>query len=319
MDINVRGIRIGHASDFNGLTGCTVVLCEDGAVAAMDLRGTASGSRQVDSLYPLHLVEKAQGVLLAGGSGFGLQATDGVVRYLEERGKGFNVGVGVVPIVPTAIVFDLLLGDPKARPTATMAYQACQDARAEDIPEGSVGAGTGTKVGNLGGITRAMKGGFGLATQSARGDLEIFAAVVVNAFGDIRDYHTGEILAGVRTDDRSLALADSTALLRTWADAAPPLFQNTTLAVVGTNAVMTKVEATKVAQMALNGLVKTVSPALTLYDGDILFILATGECRADLNLVGYLSELAVAEAINRAVKLADGFGTVPAYRDLKRI
>jgi L-aminopeptidase/D-esterase-like protein len=300
------------------MTGCTVILCEEGAVAAMDLRGSASGSRQVDSLYPIHLVEKAQGVLLAGGSGYGLQAADGVMRYLEERDKGFNVTVGVVPIVPTAIIFDMGFGDARARPTPDMGYQACLDAKARDIAEGSVGAGTGAKVGGLCGIERAMKGGFGLSTVTKSNGLCVMAAAVVNAFGDVRDYTTGEILAGVRTDIDSRELADAAKLLTEMAELPPALFQNTTLVVVATNALLSKLEATKVAQMASTGLVKTTSPALTLYDGDMVFVLSTGALRMDLNIVGYLAEVAVGAAINRAVKAADGFGRLPAYRDIRR-
>lgn len=319
MKIKIPGVKIGHASDFRGMTGCTVVLCEEGAVAAMDLRGTASGSRQVDSLHPIHLVDKAQAVVLAGGSGYGLQAGDGAMRYLEERNKGFNVTVGVVPIVPTAIIFDMALGDPRARPTPEMGYQACVEARDSDIPEGSVGAGTGAKVGGICGIAQAMKGGFGLAALSHPSGLEVLAAAVVNSFGDVRDYYTGRLLAGVRESATSLKLADTTALMRSGFKPPPPLFQNTTLAVIVTNASMTKVLAAKVAQMAMNGIIKTVSPALTLYDGDIVFVLATGEVKADLNLVGFLGEVATAEAVMRAVKTADGFGLIPAYRDISSL
>lgn len=319
MKLNVPGIRIGHASDFKGLTGCTVILCEEGAVAGMDPRGTASGSRQLDSLYPLHLVDRAQAILLVGGSIFGLQATDGVLRYLEERNKGFDVTIGVVPIVPTAVIFDLSLGDPKARPTAEMGYSACVNAKTEAIEEGSVGVGTGAKVGNIGGIERAMKGGLGVSTISHETGLDVLAVAAVNAFGDVRDYQTGKILAGTRVERDSLQLADSAKLLRNMTEVPPHLFQqNTTLAVVATNARLSKLEAIKVSQMATNGLIKTISPALTLYDGDMVFVLATGRIKAHINLVGYLSEVAIAEAINRAIRLADGFGAIPAHKDLQR-
>ncbi|MBI4481963.1 MAG: P1 family peptidase [Acidobacteria bacterium] len=313
----IPGVRIGHSSDFRGLTGCTVLLCEDGAVAGMDVRGTASGSRQLDSLNPLHLVTKVQALLLCGGSIYGLRATDGVLRYLEERGKGFDVTVGVVPIVPTAILFDLAVGDWSARPTVDMGYEACVRARPDRIPEGSVGVGTGATVGKILGFERAMKGGFGLSSLTHPSGFSVVAAAAVNAFGDVKDYRTGELLAGTRASPRGRKLYPSARVLQQGLKPAPALFQNTTLAAVVTDVMLTKVQATKVAQMAMSGIIKTTSPSLTVYDGDILFALSYGDKTSDLNQVGYLAEVAVGEAVGRAVRLAKGVRGIPAFRDLK--
>ena len=195
---DVPGIRVGHATDPVGLTGCTVVLCEKGAVGGVDQRGGAPGTRETDLLRPGHLVQEVHAVVLAGGSAFGLAAADGVMRYLEERGIGFNARVAKVPIVPAAILFDLDIGDPKARPTADMGYAACQTATAGPLEEGSVGAGTGARVGSILGAGRAMKSGIGGASVSPGGGLVVGALVAVNAFGDVVDPATNEILAGVR-------------------------------------------------------------------------------------------------------------------------
>ena len=311
----VPGIRVGHATDPVGLTGCTVVLCEKGAVGGVDQRGGAPGTRETDLLRPLHLVQRAHAVLLAGGSAFGLAAADGVMRYLEERGVGFDARVAKVPIVPAAILLDL--GDPQARPDAAMGYAACQAASDGPVAEGNVGAGTGARTGMILGIGRAMKSGLGTAAVSLGGGLVVGALVAVNTFGDVVDPGTGEILAGARKL-RSDEMADTLAVMRGFVGKAALRFASSTVVgVVATNGQLTKEEANKVAQMAQDGIARTVRPAHTLFDGDTLFALATGDKHADVNLVGAYAAEVVAEAIVRAVRAAEGAGGLPAYRDLR--
>jgi L-aminopeptidase/D-esterase-like protein len=312
----VPGIRVGHATDPVGLTGCTVVLCEKGAVGGVDQRGGAPGTRETDLLRPLHLVQKVHAVLLAGGSAFGLAAADGVMRYLEERGAGFDARVAKVPIVPAAILFDLDLGDPQARPDAAMGYAACQAATDGPVVEGNAGAGTGATAGRILGAARAMKSGLGTAAISLGGGLVVGALVAANPLGDVVDPQTGEILAGARKL-QSDEVADTLVVMRGFVGKAAPRFASSTvIGVVATNARLTKEEANKVAQMAQDGIARTVRPAHTLFDGDTLFALATGNRRADANLVGAYAAEVVAQAIVRGVRAAERAGGLPACRDL---
>ena len=312
----VPSIRVGHATDLDGLTGCTVVLCEKGAVGGVDQRGGAPGTRETDLLRPMHLVQEVHAVLLAGGSAFGLAATDGVMRYLEERSVGFDARVAKVPIVPAAILFDLDLGDPGARPDAAMGYAACQAASDGPVAEGNVGAGTGATAGKILGPGRAMKSGLGSAAVSLGGGLVVGVLVAVNPFGDVVDPQSGEILAGARKP-RSDEMADTLATMRGFVGKAALRFaSNTVIGVVATNGRLTKEETNKVAQMAQDGVARTVRPAHTLFDGDTFFALATGDKRADVNLVGaYAAEMS-AEAIVHAVQAAEGAGGLPGWRDL---
>ena len=313
----IPGIRVGHGTDERGCTGCTVVLCPDGTVGGVDIRGSAAGTRELDALSPMHLVPHVHAVLLAGGSAFGLDAAGGVMRYLEEQGIGFDVQVTRVPIVPAAILFDLRLGDAFARPDAAMAYAACRQATSGPFPEGSVGAGTGATVGKLFGISQATKSGLGSAVMNLPGGLKVGALAVVNAFGDVRDPPTGVLMAGAREAPDSHALADTTAAMRGGVLPRGYKPENTTLALVATNARLTKIEATKIAQMAQHGLVRAISPVHTTLDGDLVISLATGEVEAETNAVGVAAADAVAEAILRAVKKATSLGGLPAWRDLK--
>lgn len=320
MLTSIPGIRVGHASDVEGCTGCTVVLCPEGTVGGVDVRGSAAGTRELDALSPLHLVPHVHGVLLAGGSAFGLDAAAGVMQYLEERGIGFDVQVTRVPIVPTAILFDLRLGDARARPDPRMAYAACQSATAGPFQEGSVGAGTGATVGKLFGITQAMKSGLGTGSLTLPGGAVVAALAVVNAFGDVRDPRTGQILAGARDAPDSRRLVDTAAALRRSIVRKGYAAENTTLAVVATNARLTKIQVTKMAQMAQHGLVRTIVPVHTTLDGDLVIGLATGLAEAgieaDLNALGLAAADAVAEAILCAVKKAASLGGLPAWADL---
>ncbi|TET52352.1 MAG: peptidase S58 family protein [Anaerolineales bacterium] len=311
----VPGVRVGQATDPEGLTGCTVVLCPKGAVGGVDQRGGAPGTRETDLLRPMHLVNEVHGVLLAGGSAFGLAAADGVVRYLEEQGFGFNARVARVPIVPGAILFDLDLGDAQARPDAEMGYAACQAAGDGPVPEGNVGAGTGATVGKIMGPGRAMKAGLGSAAVSLGGGLVVGAIVAVNAFGDVVDPQSGEILAGARKL-QSDELADTLAVMRGVVGKAVLRFASSTvIGVVATNGRLDKEGANKVAQMAQDGIARAVRPAHTLFDGDTIFALATGAKRADVNLIGAYAAEVVAEAIVRAVRAAEGVDGLPAWGD----
>lgn len=311
---DVPGIKVGHASDFNGLTGCTVILCEEGAVAGIDVRGSAAGTRQVDALSPGHIVDRVHAIVLAGGSSFGLDSATGVSKYLEEKGVGFDVGITRVPIVPTAVIFDLLFGDHTVRPTAQMGYAACLNAQ-EEVPEGSVGAGVGAVIGKLFETSRAMKGGLGTCSVAMPDGLRVGALVVVNAFGDIIDNITGRLIAGLRKSEDSMEFANTTNCLKQGIVKQKFALVNTTLGVVATNAGFSKRDITKVAQMAQGGLIKTINPVHTTFDGDLVFALSIGNIEADINKVGVLAEFVVAEAIKRAVKKADGFGLIPAFKD----
>ncbi len=304
---DVPGIRVGHATDAEAMTGCTVVLCQPaGAVGGVDQRGGAPGTRETDLLRPMHLVDRVHAVLLTGGSAFGLEAAGGVVRWLEERGIGFDAGVARVPIVPAAVLFDLAVGKADVRPDAVMGYAACQAAGEGTVAEGSVGAGTGCTVGKVLGPGRASRAGIGTASVHLGGGLVVGAIVAVNAFGDVVDPRGGEILAGAR----SLAgdgFADTLAVMKGMVGKAVLRFAgrgHTVIGVVATNARLSKEQVNKVAQMAHDGLARAVRPAHTLFDGDTLFALATGDKRADVNLVGAYAAEVVAEAIVRGVRLA---------------
>ena len=323
---SVPGFRIGHAQNCDALTGCTVIIAEDGAVGGVDQRGGSPGTRETDLLRPLHLVEKVNAVLLTGGSAFGLNAASGVMQYLEERKLGFNTGVTRVPIVPAAVLFDLAIGDPSIRPDNEMGYKACQNAVADLPAQGNAGAGCGATVGKIFGMAGAMKSGIGYAAVEITPDVFVGAIVAVNTFGDVVEYHNGEIIAGARPVKKAGitlggkdTFANTLDVMRTMAGKAILKFaasQNTTIGAVLTNARLTKEEANKVAQMAQNGLALALSPAHTMLDGDTLFTMASGKKAVDVNIIGSFAPLAVAQAINNAVKFADSAGGLPAVNSL---
>lgn len=311
----VPGIKVGHATDPVGLTGCTVVLCEAGAVGGVDQRGGAPGTRETDLLRPMHLVQKVHGVMLAGGSAFGLAAADGALRYLAERGVGYKTGPARVPIVPAAILFDLAVGSAAARPDAAMGYAACLAASDAPVPEGNVGAGTGCSAGKLLGATHATKTGIGSAAIDLGGGLVVGALIAVNPFGDVVD-ETGRIIAGTRPF-RGDGFADTLALLRrTTGRLAMRIAGATVIGVVATNARLSKEHVNKVAQMAQDGLARSIRPAHTMFDGDTLFALATGRVPAGVTLVGAYAAEMVAQAIVAAAKAAVTAGGLPAGADV---
>ena len=308
----IPGLRLGNAQDLRAATGCTVLICEGGAVAGVDVRGGAPGTRETDLLRPENLVERIHAVLLAGGSAFGLDAAAGVMAYLEERSIGFDTGVARIPIVCGAVLFDLVCGDPDTRPDKVMGYQACLASEREPFAEGSLGAGTGATVGKALGLAQAMKGGLGACALNADG-LLVGAVVAVNCLGDVVDPATGRILAGAR-DTRGFL--DCEAGMLTQAASTNRFAGNTTLGAVVTNAALTKAQAAKLASMAHDGLARTMRPAHTMVDGDTLFALSVGGRAADLSTVGLLAARAVEQAVLRAVTQAAGLGGYPALREL---
>lgn len=322
----VPGFLVGHAQDMQALTGCTVVLCPPGTVGGVDQRGGAPGTRETDLLRPMHMVNEVHGVLLTGGSAYGLDAAAGVMRYLEEQDVGVNVGVGVVPIVPAAVIFDLALGRADVRPDAAMGYQACQQANEAPVPQGNAGAGAGATVGKLLGMAQATKAGLGSAALSAGAGLLVSALMVVNVLGEVVDPESGRILAGARLPQAGGPAADSPIfassleLLRAQAEKPHehPLreLSNTAIGVVATNARLSKEQANKVGQMAHDGLARCVRPAHTMFDGDTIFTLASGEHPADVNLIGAIAAEAVARAVIAAVHSAEAAGGLPAAKDL---
>jgi L-aminopeptidase/D-esterase-like protein len=315
----VPGITVGHVTVAERPTGCTVILATPAAIAGVDVRGAAPGTRETDLLSPINTIDRVNAIVLAGGSAFGLDAASGTVQWLDERGAGYETSVARVPLVPSAILFDLGVGDPKIRPTADCGYRAAAAASAEPVTEGSVGAGSGATVGKMRGLSHAMKGGIGTAAVALPTGLIVAALVAVNAYGDVIDPATGAVVAGVRTDD-GRALADARRLLRDSRPAPPPAAENTTLAVIATNARLTKPQAAKLAQMAHDGFARAISPVHTPADGDTVFALATaGRTEPDdLLLVGALAADVTAEAILRAVRAATSVPGVPAVRDLGR-
>ena len=318
----VHGLRVGHHTLTERPTGCTVILVEgDGAAGGVSQRGGAPGTRETDLLDPMNMVDKVNAVVLSGGSAYGLDAAQGVVNFLEERNIGWKVGAsGVVPIVPAAILFDLPFGgNPKIRPTADCGYRAAGAATTGPVSEGNIGAGTGATVGKMG-MGRSMKGGLGSAAIALPNGLVVAAIVAVNAVGDIADPTTGQVVAGVRSEDGK-SLADARKLLRSGAllrRPAPRAGENTTIGLVATNARLTKTEVNRLALMADDGFAKAIVPSHTVGDGDTVFALATGRWTGEVNLtlLGAMAAEAMAEAIVRAASKAESLHGVPSAREL---
>lgn len=314
---DVGGIEIGHAQDIARLTGCTVILCREGATVGVDVRGGAPGTRETDLCRPGNLVRDAHAVLLTGGSAFGLDAAGGVMRFLHERNVGQDTGVTRVPIVPAAVIYDLGVGG-VAWPDAEMAYRACEAASSNAVEQGCVGAGTGATVGKLLGIGRATKSGVGSASVRV-GEIVVGALFVVNALGDVVDPSTGEILAGAR-DPSMNGFAGSVDLLLHGSDLVSGPGENTTIGVVATDARLTVEQSNYVARVAHDGLARAIRPVHTLYDGDTVFVLATGRKQvqgdASLLAIGVAAVEAVERSVVRAVRHATSMGNIPAARDL---
>ncbi|MFN8385087.1 MAG: P1 family peptidase [Anaerolineales bacterium] len=315
---DVRGIEVGHAQDDDALTGCTVILFRKGAVAGVDVRGGAPGTRETDLLDPINHVQKVHGIVLSGGSAFGLDAASGVVRYLDEHKIGFNTGAAKVPIVPSAILYDLSLGRADVRPDSAMGYRAAASASSAPPAEGNVGAGTGASIGKMFGMSLAMKAGLGTASMDVGGGVIVAALVAVNAIGDVIDPNNGSIVAGLRSGRIGpLRVGGKGQFADTLAMMKKPVGRgilslasrsNTVIGVVATNAKLNKAQATKMAQMAQDGLARAIRPAHTMLDGDAIFALSTGTRKADISLLGAFAAEVMAEAIVRGVKMARSAG-----------
>jgi len=304
--IDIPGIRVGHVSDYGAITGCTAILCEQGGV---DIRGSATGTKEIATLDPGHVTDKVHGIV-AGRRAFGLEAASGVRRYLERRGAGYPAGAAKVPIVPAAILYDLGIGRADVCPSVAMGEAAASAASTEAVKEGCAGAGTGGTVGKLFGMKRAMKAGLGSYTVALPGGVLVSSLVAVNALGDVQDPATGKIVAGARVSENSREFADSEAQMKKGARGGQTI-SHTTLAVVATNARLTKVEANKIAQLAGLGMARTIFPVNTMFDADILFGLSIGDRTADVNTLGTAAAEAVAQAVLRAARLAKTLGGVP--------
>jgi L-aminopeptidase/D-esterase-like protein len=311
---DVDGLLVGHATDREALTGCTAILCQKGAVGGVDLRGSATGSAEIDVLDAGHITSRVHAIVLSGGSAFGLEASSGVRRYLEGKGAGFATGGGqIVPIVPSAVIYDLGISKRGVRPGREMGEAAAAAAHSGPVEEGAVGAGTGATVGKIFGLRQAMKSGLGSATVWLDGPyagVRVSALAVVNAVGDVRDPDSGRLIAGTRLSPESLDLADSALQLKRGARAGFP-GRNTTLVVVATNAALNKVEVNKLAQFGSIGMARAISPVWTLSDGDITFSLSCGGEKADLNALGVAAAEATANAIVRAVRSAPSIAGLP--------
>ncbi|UJL47433.1 P1 family peptidase [Virgibacillus sp. NKC19-16] len=313
---DIEGIKVGHEQDYKGATGCTVVLCEEGATAGVDVEGGSPGTRETALLSPVNRIDKAHGILLSGGSAFGLDAAAGIMEYLENNDSGFDVGVTKVPIVPGAILYDLSIGDYKKRPDKKMGLQACENATGDDCKEGTIGAGTGATVGKVLGMDRAMKGGLGTYCLQV-GELMVGAMVVVNSFGDVVNPETGEIIAGALSDSGDFVNTEEF-MIKQFENQTNKNQENTTIGIVVSNAKLNKSEANKLASMAHDGFARTMRPSHTMVDGDTIFTLATGKVECDLDLVGLLAADVVGEAVIRAVKMATSLHGVTSYSDLQK-
>ncbi|HVW84339.1 MAG TPA: P1 family peptidase [Bryobacteraceae bacterium] len=308
---DVPGILVGHATDTDALTGCTVILCGSAAVGGVDVRGSATGSCELETLNPGHVAPHVHAIVLAGGSAFGIEASSGVRRVLEKRGIGFNTGVAYVPIVPGAILYDLSIGRADVRPGREMGEKATLAANDGPVPEGNVGAGTGATVGKIFGMKNAMKSGIGSASLTLGSGVLVAALVVVNALGDVIDPSSGRIVAGARKSADSREYIDSAAAMRHGIANSPAWRGNTTLAVVATDAALDRVQTNKIAALASLGVARSISPVNTMSDGDITFALSVGKQKASVDEVGVAAAEALSLAVLRAVKTAKTAGGVP--------
>ena len=314
---DIDGIKLGHAHNKDAATGCSVIICPEGASGGVDVRGGSPGTRETDLLNPVEFVDKVHGVVLSGGSAFGLDASAGVMKYLEENNIGFDVGVTKVPIVCSAVLFDLVIGDSSIRPDKTMGYEACinSEQNLDDIT-GNIGAGMGATVGKIKGPSFSMKGGLGTYALQV-GELQVGAIVAVNALGDILDNEKNSFIAGVLADDK-LSLDNTENIMISQYDNQKNVFSgNTTIGAIVTNAKLNKAQANKIATMAQNCLGRAIRPAHTMFDGDTIFSLCTNKIEADINVVGLLAAKVMEKAIVRAIKEADTLHGIASFKDLK--
>lgn len=314
---DIKGIQVGQAQDINGGSGCSVILCKEGATAGVDVRGGGPATRETDLLNPINMVQQIHAVMLSGGSAFGLDASAGAMAYLEEHKCGFDMGVAYIPIVCGASLFDLSVGDATCRPDKAMGYEACVKSEENEIIEGNYGAGIGASVGKLLGFECAMKSGQG-TYGIACGDVQVAALVAVNACGNVVDYKTNEMLAGVYDKEHHRILSTTDLLYASIKQEAQPNCTNTTIGCIVTNAKLTKAQCTKVAGIAHNAYARAIHPVHTMSDGDTIFVLSTQEVVANVDTIGVMAVDVMAEAINRGVKLAEGAYGLTAYQDLRK-
>ena len=311
--LDVKGLKVGQVQDEDGLTGCTVVICEEGAVCGVDVRGSAPGTRETDLLDPINMIQKVHAVVLSGGSAFGLESTCGVSQYLEERNIGFDVGVAKVPIVVGAVLFDLAAGDPKCRPDKKMGYKACEMASDTVLKQGNYGAGCGATVGKIKGPEYAMKGGIGSYSIKLDNGLVVSALIAVNAFGDV--YEDGNVIAGV-LDNTKTKVLNSYELMKQGVNKGGFSIDNTTIGIVATNAKLDKAGCKKISQMAHDGYARAIFPIHTPHDGDTIFTMATGGIETDITLLGSIAAEVVEKSIVNAIKNASDVKNILSYKNI---
>lgn len=313
---DVPGIKVGHCEDPIALTGCSVLLTEDGAICGVDVRGSAPGTRETDALDPINAVQQVHAICLTGGSAYGLEAASGVMKYLEEKNIGLDVGVAKVPIVPSAVIFDLVVGNPSIRPDMKMGYEAASRAKKGKFPQGNVGVGCGAMVGKIPGLEFGMKGGLGSSSIEGVEDLVVGAIVAVNASGDVRDPKTNTILAGARNPETG-EMIDCLEFIKTNQSSVATIGTNTTIGAVGVNAKLTKAEAKKIAGLVQNALARTIYPVHTMFDGDTIFVLGTGTKTYPVDYLGTLAAEAMEKAVIRAVTHAEKVGSIESYSSIR--
>ncbi len=314
---DVPGIKVGNVEDIEALTGCTSILTEDGASCGVDVRGSAPGTRETDALDPINAIQEVHAICLAGGSAYGLEAASGVMSYLEEKNIGLHVGVARIPIVPSAVIFDLDIGDPNVRPNFQMGYESAKKAMVGDFPQGNVGAGCGATVGKLAGTDKAMKSGLGSSSLEGVSDLIVGAIVSVNAVGDIKHPDTNTILAGAWDSDASVFI-NCVEYIKQNLSLPAQAGTNTTIGVVAMNAKLTKAEAKKIASLTQNALARTIFPVHTMFDGDTIFVLGTGTKEYPVDYLGTLAAEAMEKAIVKAVKAAESINHMECYASIQK-
>ena len=311
---DVEGLEVGHCQSEEGMTGCTVIICEEGATGGVDVRGSAPGTRETDLFQSEKMVDKVHGIVLSGGSAFGLDAASGVMKYLEEKNIGLDVGVTKVPIVASAVIFDFNIGNYKIRPDFEMGYLAAKNANNQETIQGNIGCGMGATVGKILGPGNAMKSGLGSATIKL-GDLVVSAIVAVNSFGDIYDFNNNSQMAGVYDYENS-KLLNTIDIMKSSSKKLTFNPTNTTIGVIATNAILTKAEANKVSEMAHNGFARSINPIHTMLDGDTIFTMATNKLKSDVNLIGTLAAEAMSKAISNGVIFAESSNGLKSYKDI---
>lgn len=311
---DVEGLKVGHEQSEEGMTGCTVIICEEGATGGVDVRGSAPGTRETDLFKSEKMVDKVHGVVLSGGSAFGLEAASGVMKYLEEENIGLDVGITKVPIVASAVIFDLNIGNHKIRPDLNMGFLAGKNSKVEENRQGNIGCGMGATIGKILGPQNAMKSGLGSATVRV-GDLVVSAIVAVNSFGDIYNFMDNKQMAGVY-DYENDELSNTIDIMKNYGKALSFKPTNTTIGIIGTNAILTKAEANKIAEMAHNGFARSINPIHTMMDGDTIFTMGTNKIKSDINLIGTLAAEVMSKAIVNGIYFAEKSHGLKGYKDI---